>query len=104
MAKLYIREYDKMGQEIGGSMYRVSAPAEPGVANQTPVAIGGATTQSSAFSARTRVIRVHTDVICSVEIGGTNPVATTDSPRMAAGSTEYFCVTPGDKLAVITNV
>lgn len=73
----------------------------PPLAEQT-VAIGGASVQSSAFNAKTRMIRVHTDAICSIAIG-TNPTATAVKARMAAGQTEYFEVTPADKIAVITN-
>ena len=66
-------------------------------------AIGGSSAQSAAFGTNTRLIRVHADSICSIEIGGTNPTATTTSARFVAGQTEYFLVTAGDKLAVITN-
>ena len=66
------------------------------------VAISGASVQSNAFSANTRVIRVHTDAICSIAIGA-NPTATADTTRMAANTTEFFDVRPGHKIAVITN-
>jgi len=97
MAKLYISEYNKLG-----SGYDNIVVAEPASVEQTPVAIGGTTTQSQAFAANTRIIRVHTDVICSVAVG-VNPAATTNSKRMIAGQTEYFAVTPGHKIAVISN-
>lgn len=74
----------------------------PAVAEQT-VAIGGASAQSAAFNAATKIIRVHTDAICSIKVGGTNPTATATTMRMAAGQVEYFGVAPGDKIAVITN-
>jgi hypothetical protein len=66
------------------------------------VAIGGASVQSAAFSANTRMIRVHTDAICSIKIGA-DPTADANSTRMAANSTEFFDVRPGHKIAVITN-
>lgn len=75
--------------------------AEPRLANQT-VSIGGSTTQSSAFNTNTTMIRVHTDAICSIDIGS-NPTATAAKSRLAANQTEYFGVIPGQKLAVITN-
>ncbi len=78
------------------------AALTPPVAVQT-VAIGGSSAQSAAFNARTVIIRVHADAICSILIGGTNPTATATNARFIAGQTEYFLVTPGDKLAVITN-
>lgn len=67
------------------------------------ITITGASAQSAAFNSATVIIRVHADAPCSVQIGGTNPTATTTSARFAAGQTEYFLVSPGDKLAVITN-
>jgi ABC-type taurine transport system substrate-binding protein len=67
------------------------------------IAISGASTQSAAFSATTRLIRVQASGICSVQVGGTSPTATTTSLRMTEGQTEYFIVAPGDKIAVITN-
>lgn len=73
----------------------------PPVAEQT-VAIGGTSAQSSEFNDKTKIIRVHTDAVCSIEVGS-DPTATTSNLRLAANSTEYFEVNPGDKIAVITN-
>lgn len=98
MATVYITEYQRMGT----SGFPFQAPNEPENANQT-VAIGGTTTQSAAFNKNTYIIRVHSDAICSVECG-TNPTATATCKRLPANYTEYFSVTPGFKLAVITNV
>lgn len=102
MAKVFIECYDKMAHAWAGDE-AIAAPSEPSAGGPlTPVAIAGASAQSAVFPAGTRLIRVHTDAICSIKIG-VNPVATADDKRMAAGSTEYFGVTPGHKLAVITN-
>lgn len=97
MAVLYVGEYTALATRVSEAPF-VQAPP---VAEQT-VAIGAGSVQSSAFNAATRIIRVHTDAICSILIGA-NPTATATKGRMAAGSTEYFGVTPGDKIAVITN-
>ena len=70
-ATLYITEYK---QPL--SVTYQAALAVPAVAEQT-ISITGSSAQSKAFNAQTTIIRVHTDAICSVEIGGTNPVATT---------------------------
>lgn len=94
MATLYITEFSSL--DPSGS-----AAVAPPVTGQT-VAIAGASAQSAAFATNTRIIRVHTDVICSILIGS-NPTATAAQARMAAGQTEYFVVKPGDKIAVITN-
>ena len=101
MAKLYLSEYAGMAHQWAGAE-QIAAPQEPAIFVQTPVAIGGGSLQSAAFNGATRVIRVHTDAICSVKIGA-NPTATADDKRMAANTTEYFGVVPGDKIAVITN-
>jgi hypothetical protein len=72
---------------------------------QNNVAIAAGSAQSNAFAATTRAIRVETDSICCVEVGGTNPVAiavgATGTSRMVAGQTEYYYVKPGEKIAVI---
>src|SRR3546814_2115950 len=69
--------------------------SEPPVTEQT-VAIGATSTQSSAFNAKTRLIRVHVDAIASILIGA-NPTAAATNKRMAANQTEVFRVTPGHK-------
>lgn len=102
MAKVFIECYDKMGRLWAGNEM-IAAPSEPSSGGPlTPVAIGGVSAQSAVFPDGTRLIRVHTDAICSIKIGA-NPTATADDKRMAANATEYFGVTPGHKLAVITN-
>jgi hypothetical protein len=73
----------------------------PPLATQV-VAISGSSTQSNPFGGNTKIIRVHTDSICSV-IVGPNPTATTSHPRFAASQTEYIEVNPGDQLAVVAN-
>lgn len=98
MAVLYVTEYAAFPIVQGNS---VQAPKDPPLAEQT-VAIGAGSVASSAFSAKTRVIRVHTDAICSISID-TAPTATATKARMAANQTEYHSVNPGDKIAVITN-
>ena len=97
MATIYITEYASLAP-MGTP---TSIAQDPPVANQTK-AIGGTTAQSNAFASNTRLIRVHTDAICSIEIGA-DPTATTVTRRLAANQTEYFGVKGGDKLAVISN-
>lgn len=96
MAVVYIWEFSEIVQRGP-----VMIGKTPGVTTQT-VNIGGASAQSAAFSRGTSYIRVHTDAICSINIGA-NAVASATTPRMAANTTEYFGVNPGDVLAVITN-
>jgi hypothetical protein len=99
MAKVYISEYVLQPLVRTGQMAGVGS--EPNMANQT-VAIGGSSTPSSAFNAKTKFIRVHTDAICSIKIGPA-ATATANDARMAANTTEYFGVNAGDVLACITN-
>ncbi len=105
MSTLFITEYAIVGKDTNGRAMQV--PQEPPLAEQT-IAIGGASVQSNAFNARTGLIRVHTDVICSKVIGP-NPTATTAKGRMAANTTEYTAIDtqvvnpPALKLAVIAN-
>ncbi len=98
MAKLYITEYVSQPFDTNGQ--RIPAGQEPGVTTQ--VVTFTTTTQSAAFNAKTKFVRVHTDAICSVEFGE-NPTATTSSARMVAGSTEFFGVVPGHKVAAVTD-
>lgn len=112
MATLYISEYNGTGfvqSNNGPFSVQAQAPKEPRLAAQT-VAISGSSTQSSAFqnnpginAGQTYLIRVHTDSICSIAIGA-SPLAVTTEGRMAANQTEYFTVSPGQKIAVILNV
>lgn len=111
MATLYVTEFHGIGS---GSQEPVQCAAMPKLTTNN-VAITGATVQSAPFvaagqhingaspSLSTTLIRVHADAVCSVEIGGINPVATATSQRMAANQTEYFRVKGGDRLAVISN-
>jgi len=102
MAILYITEYI----DIDGTR---QVPTEPPLKEQT-VAITAGSLASSPFQPSTTVIRVTTDAICSVLVGGSNiagtvvnPTATATSGRMAANQTEYRGVKGGQSIAVITN-
>lgn len=98
MASLYIAEFATAGVDQGRS---VPVGACPPVAEQK-LNIDVSATVSAPFNTNTRLVRVHTDAICSILIGA-DPTATDAKMRMAAGSTEYFAVIPGQKLSVITN-
>lgn len=64
------------------------------------VPVGGASVQSTAFSAKTTAIRLTADVDCRYAIG-TSPTATATSIRLPAGGIDYVGCAPGDKIAVI---
>lgn len=98
MAVVYVTEYAEMPRMSG---QLILTGKEPGEAEQT-VAITAGSVQSSAFGTQTKFVRIHTDAICSI-LFGTNPTAIATKKRLAANSTEFFGVNPGDKVAVITN-
>jgi hypothetical protein len=104
MSTCYIREY--IGVAAVGRFSTASAAVpiaqEPGT-DQSVITISGTHAESAAFAATTRLIRVHTDTICSIIISAAGTAATTGGARMAANQTEYFGVSPGMKLSVITN-
>ena len=97
MAVIFITEFAALANVTGCNIAMM-----PPLAEQT-VAIG-AETDSNAFNAHTRFIRVHNDAICSIAIGLT-PTASTTTMRLPADSIEYFAVplNAGYKLSVITN-
>jgi len=97
MAKAYITEHPRPTMYQGGLL---PVAAMPPLTSQTVTFT--TTTQSVAFGSTTKMVCVHTDSICSIEFGS-NPTATTSSRRMAANTTEYFEVTPGHKVAFVTN-
>ena len=98
MSKLYITEYSEM-LSVGNKA--IPVPVEPGV-EQTPITISGTSAQSAAFASSTLLVRIHSDVVCSL-LFSDNPTADVNDKRMSAGDTEYFAITPGGKVAVISN-
>ena len=98
MAKIYITEHTEPSIYNGGLK---SVVLMPPLATQT-LTSSGASQQSAAFNAKTKMIQVHTDGIISLEFGA-NPTVTTNSFRLAANTTMYFEVLPASKVAYITN-
>lgn len=95
MASLYIAEYD--GYLVNG----VQVPREPPLAEQK-ITISGVSAASAAFNTQTKLVRLHTDAICSVLFGET-PVATAAKQRLPADATEFKSTQAGHKVAVISN-
>lgn len=100
MALLYITEFESLTPTNEGGAAQIARAAP--VVDQAPLAIAGGSLQSAAFGATTRYVRLHCDAICSVAFGA-NPTATSSNMRLAGSQTEYFGVTPGQKVAVILN-
>ncbi len=92
---LYVTEYRQLAQT------GAQAAQAPAMVEQR-IDYSGGHTESAAFGASTRIIRVHTDSICSISIA-VAPVATTSMARMAAGQTEYYGVVPGQKISAVIN-
>lgn len=101
MATLYITEFFGCGSNERGGLNPIAMT--PSAADQA-IAIAGASAQSALLNAATSMVRLTTDANCSVKFG-TNPIAAVTTMRLAAGSVEYFGVTPGSmlKVAVIAN-
>lgn len=100
MATVYVAEFAEPSTIQGGLTPMAKVPP---LAEDT-VTIDVTSTQSAAFNAKTRLVRIHTDAICSIAFG-TNPTADATNMRLAANQTEYFEVPKGQsyKVAVITN-
>jgi hypothetical protein len=94
-ATLYISEFY---QAPGGGYQAASTPE---LTHQT-VSVTSSSTQSNAFSSQTVLIRLFADAAMCVQIGGTNPTATSTSMPLAANQTEYFITGPNQKVAVIS--
>jgi hypothetical protein len=107
MAFLYIEEFSALGDmNVGTAPFRRAngeIPQIPEVATQQ-IAVGAGSVASAAFNAATVLIRLNTDVACSIAFG-TAPTAVATSFRLAPNQTEYFAVPLNGayKVAVITN-
>lgn len=88
MASLWVTEYKRVGSgDFGGG---IQAGLEPATTTQK-VTISGTSAQSSAFDQETRLIMVHTDTACHVEISD-NPTASTSTRRLPADSTVFYAI------------
>lgn len=101
MATLYVTEFGLQGRDNNNNLVPIAMM--PALAAQT-VAVGAASAASAAFQANTGMVRLISDVTCSVAFAA-SPTATTSNMRLAADSPEYFSVPVGSslKVAVIQN-
>jgi hypothetical protein len=99
MSTLYVTELKDLPFDYFGRP--MPAPKMPAEAEQG-VSISGVSVQSSAFGNNTHYIMVHPDATCSIAIG-TNPTAVNTAHRIKQDERLYYGVTPGHKIAVITN-
>jgi hypothetical protein len=96
MSTLYVTELKASGNSESGSQMQMAK--QPPVTDQTVTFT--TSTQSAAFNADTRFVRLHPKNNCHVAFGA-SPTATTSNMPMLADSVEYFAVIPGQKLAVV---
>jgi hypothetical protein len=96
MAVLYVTEFSEVP-----SVRNVPTPlaVEPAVAEQAVTFT--TTTQSAAFNADTRYVRIYASADCHIRFG-TNPTATTSTAKMKADVPEWRAVTQGHKVAAVT--
>lgn len=97
MADIFISEYTHLARDADGNV--LQAPKEPAVVEQN-ITIGIASVQSAAFGTATRFVRIEAGAACCI-LFGESPTAVATKKAMASGSTEFFGVTPGHKVAVI---
>lgn len=97
MATLFVTEYASLGADVAASVAPIAA--EPAVTTQTVSFT--TTTQSSAFNASTRFVRLIADADCHL-LFGANPSATTSHQKVMADTVEWRAVQPGDKVAAVT--
>lgn len=97
MADLYIAEFATLPQISGG---KPQIWPEPGIATQKVTYSTSA--QSAAFNAQTRYIAITSPGIFSYTVND-NPTATTSHFRVPADQIICFAVTPGHKIAAVTN-
>lgn len=98
MPTLYITEFANTGNS--NTAPSTAMAAQPPIAEQI-VTIGAGSTQSAAFNAATKFVRLFTDTACGIAFNA-NPTAGANSARMAANSTEYFGVPQNNAFKVAT--
>lgn len=99
MASAWITEYSDFGvrYETGTGKIPLPIPEEPAVA-ENPVTFTTAT-QSAAFNAATRFVRIVAGADCHV-LFGSDPTADANDQKLIAGVEYYRAVTAGHKVSI----
>lgn len=102
MSKLYVTEYASIVPQQLGSVIPICD--SPPLATQV-LDFSGGHAESSAFNAKTRMIRLSPDAICSYLVSSGGTAAGTSDSRLAAGAVEYLGVPIGQsfKISAIAN-
>ena len=98
MAKLWIAEYDALARDANNQPIQV--PLEEALHEQTPVDFSGGEAKSEAVQGGTRFVYITADANCHFLVG-TDPTATTNNQRLAAGQGRFFGIRQGRKISVI---
>ena len=99
MSSICVTEYNRLWVDASSNSALV---LEPCLVDQPPLLVTGVHNESNPFGVTTKMIRVQTNADISFAIG-TGAIATVNNRRMAAKQTEYFAITPGDVISVISN-
>lgn len=100
MSNLHISEFSGIAAtDQSDSIVAYSADA---LRTTQTVALGASSTQSNAFSASTTWVRLVAGAACSIAIGS-NPTAAVGGWFIAAGAETLVRVSPGYKVAAITD-
>lgn len=94
MATLHVTEYTAMPIDANGNVLQIGKMPEA----TTQVVTYTTSTQSAAFSAETRFIRVIASAAAHLAFGS-NPTATATSMWVPASTAEFFAVWPSQKVA-----
>ena len=97
MSDCYIEEYERPVSAV--DTYGAQVSPQPALAVQK-ITIG-ASTQSTAFNAKTRGIEIVADGACHFQVGA-NPTASTSTSYLPANTVRRFAVIPGQKIAIST--
>ena len=92
---LNVREYRHLAEDDNGRL--IAAPLEPAAYVQS-ISVGS---ESSAFGAGVRFLRLHAEEDVRLEFGDSPSATSTSTFRMVAGQTEFVGVKPGQKLDTI---
>lgn len=103
MSRVTLRELSRMGNQLVGAQPQI-AHEDDNVTDQTALTSFAASTQfGAAFQNNTRFIEITTDTDIHYKVG-VNPTATPNCTIAFAGSSKFFGVNPGEKLAIIAKV
>lgn len=95
MSSLHITEFRGMAQSLAGGVqipYGVLAHQELTISTET---------DSSAFNASTRFVRVWAEAACHITWGAPEQAATTAKMPLGAGESYHFGIDTGDEISVI---